>query len=465
MWCLPIALNVAGRDCLVIGGGEIAARKVRLLLRFDAKVRIVAPALEEELQSLLAENRVQHICAEFDEAHLHKPCLVIAATNNKEVNQQVSALAHAQSIPVNVVDEPKLCSFVTPSILFRSPLLIAISSGGVAPILARMLRARLEAFIPGAYGNLAELLGRFREPIRQCYPEVDQRRRFLDTIIPGKIENLVLAGREEEAERELQHCLQAGEKEEYLRGGEVYLVGGGPGDPDLLTFKALRLMQQADVVLYDRLVAKPVLELVRRDAQRIYVGKQCDQHTIPQTEINQHLVDLARQGKRVLRLKGGDPFIFGRGGEEIADLAAAGIPWQIVPGITAASGCASYAGIPLTHRDYAHSCLLVTAHLKENKLDLNWEAMLQPHQTTVIYMGIHSIDMLCAGLIEHGMRADFPAAVVECGTMKEQKTHAGVVGELATLVKQRTVKPPSLIILGEVVRLHAQLGWYRTTDS
>ncbi len=460
MSCLPIALNVSGHPCLVVGGGAVAARKVDMLRQFAADITVVAPELHPPLQRLVAEGAIRHIAARFEPGHLRRPRLVIAATGERAVNRTVAELAQSAGIPVNVVDDPELCTFITPSLLNRDPLFIAVSSGGVSPVLVRLLRARLETLIPAGYGRLARLLADFRESIRQRYPDAGDRRRFLESILQGRVESLVLSGRDEAAARMLEAHLRDADFP-VERRGEVYLVGGGPGDPDLLTFKALRLMQQADVVLYDRLVAKSLLELVRRDAERIYVGKRRDQHTIPQQEINQLLVDLARQGKRVLRLKGGDPFIFGRGGEEIESLAAAGVSWQIVPGITAASGCASYAGIPLTHREHAQSCLLLTGHLKDNRLDLNWQSLLQPRQTVVIYMGTHGLGVLCGELLSRGMAPDLPAAIVEQGTTERQRVHISDVQGLPALVERAHIKPPSLIILGTVVRLHGRLAWYR----
>jgi len=368
-------------------------------------------------------------------------------------------LARAENIPVNVVDNPELCTFIMPSIVNRDPVFIAVSSGGVSPILSRLLRARLETYIPASYGKLAKIIARFRDRVRRRFTDMRQRRRFWEQVLQGPVEEMLYAGQEQAAITTLEHYLTQ-DNDNVSTEGEVYLVGGGPGDPDLLTFRALRLMQQADVVLYDRLVAKAVLALVRKDAERLFVGKQRDQHTIPQAEINQLLVDLARQGKRVLRLKGGDPFIFGRGGEEIELLSKSGVPFQVVPGITAASGCASYAGIPLTHRDFAQSCLFVTGHLKDEKLSLNWDAMIQPQQTIAIYMGMHGVEKLSHELIHRGLDPDLPAAIIERGTTASQKVHIASLQTLPAMAKQRQVKPPSMIIIGEVVKLHEHLAWY-----
>ncbi len=457
---LPVFLKLSGHPCLVVGGGEVAARKVRQLREANADVLIVAPQLCPELQNLAAAKQVRYEAGRFAEKHLHGCSLVIAATNDRDVNENVSKACQNRQIPVNVVDDPELCTFITPALVSRGPVQIAISTGGAAPVLARLLRARLETIIPSAYGRLAELMQQFRAQAKEKFPEFDKRRRFWEQLVSGPIAEMLFAGQDEAAFKALEQQLDS-EEDSVTTEGEVYLVGGGPGDPDLLTFRALRLMQQADVVLYDRLVSPAIVELVRKDAQRIYVGKQRDQHTLAQEEINRLLVKLARQGKRVLRLKGGDPFIFGRGGEEIEDLAAEGISFQVVPGVTAAAGCASYAGIPLTHRDHAQSCLFITGHLKDDALDLNWEALVQPGQTLAIYMGMKGIDVLCRELIRHGMQAGMPAAIVQKGTYPEQKIFISELGRLAAVVEENNIKPPAMTIIGEVVTLHEKLAWYK----
>ena len=454
----PAFIDLKKRRCLVVGAGEVAARKAGQLLRAEADVRVIAPALGPDVAELLRQGKLRHEARPFAPEDVAGCALVIAATDDAQVNKQVSDSAGAHNIPVNVVDSPELCSFIVPSMLDRHPLQVAVSTGGAAPVLARQLRARLETLIPSAYGRLAGLVGETRERVKQRFPDVDQRRRFWEDILQGPVAELVFAGRETAARQALEEALRKTAKQ-ACKSGEVYLVGGGPGDPDLLTLRALRLMQQAEVVLYDRLVAPAIVDLVRRDAQRLYVGKRSDSHTVPQHELNRMLISLAQQGKRVLRLKGGDPFIFGRGGEEIQQLAEAGIPFQVVPGITAAAGCASYAGIPLTHRDYAHSCLFVTGHLKEGQLDFNWQALLQPRQTIAVYMGVKGIEALRANLLARGMKPETPAAIIQQGTTPAQKVHVGTVDALAKMVADRRVAPPSMIIIGEVVKLHEKLAW------
>ena len=455
----PVFLDLNRRRCLVVGGGEVAASKAQQLLRSNADILVVAPRVGEEILALEQQGKLRREARGFMPDDVVGCALVIAATADKEVNVRVAEAAKADNVPVNVVDNPALCSFIMPSVVDRDPVQIAVSTGGASPVLARLLRVKLETLIPASYGRLATVVREFRGRVKQRFPEFRQRRRFWENILQGPVVEMLFAGREAAAIQALEDELDNADPT-GLQTGEVYLVGGGPGDPDLLTFRALRLMQQADVVLYDRLVAPAIVELVRKEAQRIYVGKRSDSHTVPQSELNALLVKLAQQGKRVLRLKGGDPFIFGRGGEEIEELAAAGVPFQVVPGITAAAGCASYAGIPLTHRDHAHSCLFVTGHLKDGKLAFNWPALLQPKQTVAIYMGVKGIDVLQENLLEHGMHPDMPAAVIQQGTTPNQKVYVGTVSTLAKTVADKEVKPPSMIVIGEVVKLHEKLTWY-----
>jgi len=433
---LPIFLNVRGAPCLVVGAGQVASRKAALLRRAGAQVTMTT---------------------EFREEQLDRHALAIAATDDPAVNHAVAAAARARRIPVNVVDQPALCTFILPSIIERAPLTVAVSSGGASPVLARLLRARLETLIPAGYGRLAALAGAFRDQVKaRIQPK--ERRRFWERVLQGPIAELVFNGRDEEARAALQATL--GDTRLAFSGGEVSLIGAGPGDPDLLTFRALRLMQQADVVVYDRLVSKPILDLVRLEAERIYAGKERAKHTLPQEDINHLLVRLAREGKRVVRLKGGDPFIFGRGGEEIDTLAAEGIPFQVVPGITAAAGCASYAGIPLTHRDFAQSVVFVTGHMQDGKLDLNWAALAQPRQTIVFYMGLLGLEQLCRQLAAHGLPAATPAALVQQGTTPQQRVLTGTLDTLPAIVQRSGVHAPTLIIIGEVVRLRERLKWF-----
>ncbi len=460
---LPLFMNVQGQPCLVVGGGQVASRKVFMLQRAGAEVTVVAPELCPELQQRAEKGEIRHLPESFRPGHVDGQMVIIAATNDEAVNRQVSETAKARGIPVNVVDAPDLCSFIVPSIIDRDPVQIAISTGGASPVLARLLRAKLETFIPAAYGRLARLVESYREQVKARLPDSNAIRQFWERILEGPVAERLMAGKDREARALLEAAVEKAEPPP--KTGEVYLVGAGPGDPDLLTFRALRLMQQADVVVYDRLVSAEVLDLVRRDAEFIYAGKARNQHTLKQENINALLVRLAKEGKRVLRLKGGDPFIFGRGGEEIETLMAEGVPFQVVPGITAAAGCAAYAGIPLTHRDYVQSCMFVTGHLKDDSNELNWNAIAQPGQTVVFYMGLSQIEGLCAKLVEHGLPADTPAALVEKGTTQQQQVHIGNLKTLPQLVKDNDVKPPTLIIVGEVVKLHDKLDWFHPEGS
>src|SRR5690554_5340681 len=458
MQYFPLFMRLRGERVLLVGGGDIATRKARLLSKAGARLVVVAPAIEPELEALVNAGGGELYRRDYLPSDLAGAVLVLAATDIAATNQQISIDARARQLPVNVVDTPDLCTVITPAIVDRSPLVIAISSGGESPVLARMLRAKLETLIPASYGRLADLASRFRARVKQTFNSGDARRRFWEDTLQGPVAELMFNGRDADAEQLLQQRLNTAE---HGGGqGEVYLVGGGPGDPELLTLKALRLMQQADVVLYDRLVSDEVMELVRRDAERIYVGKRRSEHVMEQENINQLLVDLAKQGKRVLRLKGGDPFIFGRGGEEIELLAQEGIPFQVVPGITAASGCAAYAGIPLTHRDYSQSVRFITGHLKNDSTNLNWPELAMPNQTLVFYMGLTGLADICTALIEHGRAASTPIALVEKGTTREQRV---LVADLATMtekVEANDVHGPTLIIVGEVVNLHQSLSWF-----
>ncbi|MEQ1558159.1 MAG: siroheme synthase CysG [Methyloglobulus sp.] len=456
---LPIFFNLKEQHCLVVGAGDIAARKIELLSRAGAKITVLAQEIGE------AVGAMQYLTIQqksFVPDDLSQFKLVISATNNPETNALVAKTATEQSIPVNVVDNPGLSSFIFPAIVDRSPIVIAISSGGSAPVLARLLRAKLESLIPPAYGRLACLADRYRDKVKQHVKHVPLRRIFWETVFQGNIAEQVFSGNEQIAENLLIQSLNAidGNDNNY---GEVYLIGAGPGAADLLTFRALRLLQQADVVVYDRLVSDEIIDLARRDAEKIYVGKQRQNHSLPQPDINQLLADLAKSGKRVARLKGGDPFIFGRGGEEIETLMAQGIPFQVVPGITAASGCASYAGIPLTHRDHAQSCVFVTGHLKDDRVNLNWKQLSLPNQTVVIYMGLVGLELICAALIAHGSPKDLPIALIQQGTTDKQKIVTGTLATLPGLVVDEGIKAPTLIIIGTVVSLHDKLSWFTGT--
>ena len=457
MQYLPICLKLIDAPVLLVGGGTVATRKARLLLRAGANLTVVAPAISDELEKLLADHGGVWQQGRYKEVDLHGRRLVVAATSDKTTNQEIYHQATARFLPVNVVDSPELCTFIFPSIIDRNPLIIAVSSSGSSPVLGRILRRKIESMVPAAYGRLAAFSGRFRQLVKDSIPEETPRRLFWEEVLEGSVAEQVMAGREEQGEAHLRERLL---DTDDLRVGEVYLVGAGPGDPDLLTFKAARLLQSADVVLYDRLVSPEIIDMARRDAERIYVGKRRSDHAVPQQDINELLLELAQQGKRVVRLKGGDPFVFGRGGEEIDLLAQHRIPFQVVPGITAANGAACYAGIPLTHRDYAQSVRFVAGYLKGDSVDHDWSTFQSPTETLVFYMGLMGLPVICEQLQAHGRASETPMALVERGTQRRQRVLVGTLGTMVELVAREQPEAPTLIIVGDVVRLHQSLSWF-----
>jgi uroporphyrin-III C-methyltransferase/precorrin-2 dehydrogenase/sirohydrochlorin ferrochelatase len=458
---LPIFLNVRNKHTLVVGSGVIAARKADLLLRAGSKVTIIAPELGDELSQLAARYPFEHKAKALSAGDLEGCMIVFGCSMDDSVNQQLCKYAADAGIMVNVPDHTDYSDFTMPAVVDRTPLLIAISSGGSSPLLTRSIKARFETEIPSAYGRLAEFAGRYRDRIKEVVPNATRRRRFWESMISGPVAEHLFSAQVEEAEALMDSLLDAAAKDGAKPPeGEVYLVGTGPGDPDLLTFRALRLMQQADVVLYDRLIGDGILNLVRRDAERIYVGKLPNDHSVPQEEIGRMLIRLARGGKRVLRLKGGDPFVFGRGGEEIEALSENGIAFQVIPGVTAAVGCASYSGIPLTHRDHEQSCIFLTGHEKDGKLNLNWQALIQPRQTVVVYMGLSSLGAITGGFIANGADPATPAAVIENGTRAGQRVIAGTLESLKEKTDAAEIKSPALVIIGSVVTLRDKLSWF-----
>lgn len=461
---LPIFYQIKERPCVIVGAGGIAARKADLMRKAGGRVTVISPQLGGEMSQFHEDGQVEWIERGYQKGDLYEAVLVIAATSDRTVNEQVAAEASELRIPCNVVDNPDLCSFIMPSIINRDPVQIAVSTGGASPVLARLIRTNLESCTPSAYGQLAKLVENYRDDVKQAFPKVEERRKFWESILEGPISEHVFAGRNDDARKLLEKLISEANADPDF-SGEVFLVGAGPGDPDLLTFRALRLMQKADVIVYDRLVSEPIMDLVRRDAERIYAGKERSNHAIPQENINQLLVRLAQEGKRVLRLKGGDNFIFGRGGEEISELIDEGVPFQVVPGITAASGCTTYAGIPLTHRDFAQACIFVTGHLKDGSSDLNWDMLSHANQTVVFYMGLNNVQSICESLKQHGRESSTPAALIEKGTTPEQRVFIGDLDTLPGLVQKNNVKAPTLIVVGEVVELHKKLHWFKPGEE
>ncbi len=452
----PLFVRLRGRHCLIFGGGSIALRKARGLLRAGASVEVVAEKFDSGFQELgekalyLKQARIDAQAMATGEAFL-----VVAATSDRDLNAAIAERCEQLGILCNQASNAAGGDVSLPAIIERDPLVVAVHTGGASPALTRYLKRQLEAFLPVRLGALARWSERWRQRIAQAVPEDRARQGFWDRLLSGVAGQLVLQNDSDKADAVLQQALERAPASHSV--GEVYLVGAGPGDPELLTLRALRLIQQAEVVLYDRLVSPGIMELLPPQCQRIYVGKQQSNHALPQPEINQRLVDLALAGHNVLRLKGGDPFIFGRGGEELELLADAGVPFQVVPGITAASGCSSYAGIPLTHRDHSQSVRFVTGHLQNNQINLPWPELAASNQTLVFYMGLTGLEAICAALMRHGRAATTPAAVVEKGTLPEQRVVTGTLQTLPQKVASEELRAPTLIIIGEVVSLRSKL--------
>jgi uroporphyrin-III C-methyltransferase/precorrin-2 dehydrogenase/sirohydrochlorin ferrochelatase len=447
---LPIFIQLRGELAVVVGGGQVASRKVELLLKAGARVTVVAPALVEELDTLAARGDLRHVGAEFAPGHLAGAGIVIAATDSREVNAAVSCAARTARVPVNVVDDPELSTFIFPAIVDRSPVIVAVGTSGHSPVLARRVRAQIESLLPARLGALARFVGDRRKEVQQALPPA-KRRPFWERIVSGLVGSSVLAGNDTHADEAFQRELAASDAAGRL--GEVYLIGAGPGDPDLLTLRAVQLLQQADVVLYDRLVSDAVLDRARRDAERVFVGKETGgNHHQTQDEIHRLLVQYARRGLRVARLKGGDPFIFGRGGEEAEALEANGIPYVVVPGITAALAAAASAGIPLTHRRLASSVTLAAGHALDDET-LDWSTLARPHHTVVFYMGVAQIPRIVEKLLKAGAEADHPAAIIERASLAEQRVLRGTLGSLVQIAQDAQVSAPALLIIGEVASL------------
>jgi uroporphyrin-III C-methyltransferase/precorrin-2 dehydrogenase/sirohydrochlorin ferrochelatase len=447
---LPVFLDLRERTVLVVGGGEVAARKIELLRAAGARVRVVAPALTAELVSLHSAGHIEHVVAEFTALHLNGAALVIAATDNPHINAAVHSAATARGLFVNVVDDAEHCSFVMPAIIDRSPVLVAVGTAGNAPVLARHIRALLEKVLPQRLGLLATLAGHWRERVRSALPALPARRRFWDEFLDGPLARQLLSGTGEVAEVERQLAAQLASAGAAGARGEVWLIGAGPGDPDLLTLRAQQLLQQCDVVLYDRLVDPAILDRVRRDAERVFVGKQSGQHRVTQERIHALLLEYAGRGLRVARLKGGDPLIFGRGGEELAVLAAAGIPVTIVPGVTAALGAAAGAGIALTQRGLAQSVTFVTA-MGEAAAALDWRSLAAPLQTVVFYMGVAQLPRIVERLIAHGAPPERAAALIERATLPGQRVLSGKLYDIDARARAARISAPALLVVGDTV--------------
>lgn len=455
----PLFHQLKNTRCLIVGGGNVALRRAKLLQGSGAIVDVVAPNILPELELVVSKASGHSIKQMFDKSQLNKGyTFVIAATDDKAVNKMVAEHAKANGILVNVADNPDACDFTFPAILERSPLTVAISNNGASPVLSRLLKQQIDAYLPKRFDDLARFVGENRERVKQSIDDESTRKSFWENVLQSRIAQSILAGKSAKALQTFEHALAA--PEAFIQQGEVYLIGAGPGDPELLTLRALRLLQQAQVVLHDRLVSPEIMALVNKNAELVYVGKQRSEHSVSQQDINQRLADYAKQGKRVARLKGGDPFIFGRGGEEIELLAEQGVNFQVVPGVSAANGCSSYAGIPLTHRDYAQSVQFITGQLKDGKVYVDWPELVSPSKTLVFYMGLKSLPFISEGLISHGMDENMPAALVEKGTTKDQKVWVSTLADINSLAAKNTIESPTLLIVGKVVTLADKLSWF-----
>ncbi|MFQ3368249.1 MAG: uroporphyrin-III C-methyltransferase/precorrin-2 dehydrogenase/sirohydrochlorin ferrochelatase [Methylophilaceae bacterium] len=458
MESFPIFINLKKKPVTVVGGGDIALRKVRLLIKADPNITVIARQICKDLKELLVENNHKMLLKSFHESDLKTPTLIIAATNNPKINKRISTYAQQKNILINVVDQPKLCTFTMGSIVERDALVVSISSGGKAPVLVRKIREKIETLLPQSYAELVRFSGSLRSIVQKKIQSGVKRRIFWEEFFESDyIQNFILLPKKLDLRMFNKLLLRIKSK----KTGEVFLVGAGPGERDLLTIRALHLMQKCDICIYDNLVSKDILELVRRDADLVYAGKKQDQHTLSQDKINSLLIKYAQQGKKVLRLKGGDPFIFGRGGEEIESLMKNKILFQVVPGITAASGIASYSGIPLTHRDHAQSCLFLTGHLKDGAIDFEWPKLIVENQTLVVYMGLLSLDELVKKLIHNGMSKKMPIAIIESGTTAKQRVVIGELSNIKSKAGKSKIKSPALIIIGTVVNLRSKLNWFQ----
>jgi uroporphyrin-III C-methyltransferase/precorrin-2 dehydrogenase/sirohydrochlorin ferrochelatase len=482
---LPLLHRSNNVKFIIFGGGRVAQRKVQTLVKFTQVITIISPVFDDRLLELIEKHQLNKITsialAEHISEHpkhlpkenMGKTTYIVAATDDTLVNQQIAGWARDAACPVSIADDPKNSDFIFPAIIDRNPVMIAVSSSSESPALTRYLRNQLDSLLPARLPQLAKFVSSLRTSVRATVSDTLTRQRIWRSLMSSPMPNLVLAGKDKQAENIAKQVIATSQNSRQKDGsqkdsqgdnkapciGEVFLVGAGPGDPELLTLKAVRLIQQADVVFYDRLVSPAILEYCNAKAEMHYVGKAMSNHAVPQEGINQLLVDHAKLGKTVLRLKGGDPFIFGRGGEEIEQLAQESVPFQVVPGITAASGCSSYSGIPLTHRDYAQSVRFVTGHLKDGTANLPWHELVYPNQTLVVYMGLSGIVHISQELIRHGMSEDTGIALIEKGTLPEQKVYASTLKDIASVIANNHISAPTLTIVGDVVKLHEKLNW------
>ena len=459
----PVFFDLTAQKVLVVGAGEVALRKIELLMRSGALVTVVAPDIHPELMRRSAAGLIKLALREFVPEDLSGARLVIVATSHRALNRWIANLSESRSIPVNVVDDREASRFIVPAIIDRDPVMVAVATSGTSPVLARRLRERLEALIPKRIGEAAVWLRSLRRIAKTQLRDISARRRYFEAIIDGPAMQRFIDGDAQGAGRLAQQLLST-HANAPRAAGQVTLVGAGPGDAELLTLKALRALQDADVILHDRLVSAAVLDMARRDAERICVGKAAGSIGSTQEQINELLVEHARAGRRVVRLKGGDPFIFGRGGEELEALAAARIAFSVVPGITASAGCAAYAGIPLTHRDHAHSVSFVTGHADKTGKEPDWRSLAAPGHTAVFYMGLARLEHIVSRLLEHGAAATLPAGLVVHGTLPQQRVLIATLATLVDTAARATLESPALLIVGQVVALHESLAWFGNAE-
>lgn len=453
---LPVFFDLKRTPALVVGAGTIALRKIRLLLKAHSNIIVVSPKACDEIQKLAESGKLRWKKRKFTRRDLAGVRLVVSATDRPDVSEYVYRLASKKGIPVNTVDNRSLCDFIFPAIVDRDPITIAVGSDGTAPVLSRMIRTRIEATLPASVSVLGKLAKDYRDQVKSSLTDLQQRREFWENVFSGKVRELVESNRLKEAEDFLVQSLHAKTNQDSTQG-EVFIVGAGPGDPELLTIRALQCLQRADVIVHDGLVSEDILDLARRDADRISVAKKAGSHTLPQNEINELIINLAKQGAKVCRLKGGDPFIFGRGGEECEALSEANISFTVVPAVSAASGCSASARIPLTHRDYAQTIQIVTGHCRKDGDEPDWAGLAREKQTIVVYMGLIRSEHLASKLIENGRSPDTPVALVENGSLKTERVVIGQLKDLPDLIHENQIQSPALIIIGEVASLHERL--------
>ncbi|HXG77847.1 MAG TPA: siroheme synthase CysG [Methyloceanibacter sp.] len=458
MRTFPILVSFDGKPPLVVGGGELALVKMRLLLKRAPSVDIAAERVSPEIEALAEKGAVSLLPARPGIDQLRGRPLVIAATEDDEEDARVSAIARALGVPVNVPDRPELCTFALPAIVDRGEVTVAIGTSGASPVLAQRLRAWLEQELHPRLDALAKLAAEFRNPVAERLPSGPPRRKFWEAVFEGAAAEAMLEGDEDKARALIAQAIEDAADKPQPRG-RVLLVGAGPGDPELLTMKAIRALKAADVIFYDRLVGEGVLDHARREAELIAVGKAKGAHSVSQEDINALLIERARSGQTVVRLKGGDPFIFGRGGEELEALRQAGIDVEIVPGVTAGIAAAASLQIPLTHRDVSHTVTFLSGHeaggAEPSFEHLDLAALAGGKNTLLVYMGVSTAGLIAKKLIAAGFRSDLPVLAVENATRENERRVLATIADVAAHPERLGLKSPAVLIFGEVAGLPA----------